>query len=1516
MFSRHFLAKRIHSAVAGALLTVMGGLSAPVQVHTSLSVMAIVVAGSAFLPASAATVATSSIVELSPTPPNVTQAVPPNIVVTFDDSGSMASNYMGDGRPFDGGGWSNPWRCAGVIDPRVTAASNILSRAMNGVYYNPNVVYTPPIKADGTSFPQAGTESSATFDMSKVPLDSIGINRPYKPASPLDSTAGYNNNPGGATDPKGMTILDGQVTLTYPSVTTKYAAFGSSCPSSADAGSCRTNSSGTTGSGSSKTNVFYLKNVDSLTGSGTSKVYVGTSLQAKKSSGVGYNVTATGDLTSVSPAVTSNYVTWTATTKTGTPTLSSDKRWQCGYGTSPMDGYSVDPDGTTYPNGGPYYYRYKSSAPTITVNAYGDPDAAGIANIYKASNWEAVAVPNTTVTINGKSVNQWKNFANWYAYYRTRNLMTRSALSRTFGSLGAATSTGGFGNSLRVAWQNLYTYDTFHLQPSTIISSLLDANSPACDATAVDPASMLFTGTATKIPPNCYRSAFFNWIFQVPATSVTPTRASTIRVGNFFQRGGAVGTTLANTGGTGDLHDPYWQPPTVSGADGLELACRQNYHMLVTDGYWNENSNYTVTGINNATSSTTLPDGTAYSNSNAESRVFWDVQGASEYTPSLADLAFNYWATNLRPDLYDPTTGKIVPPYMPDTTTGVVSGASSATLEKYFNPKNDPANWPHLVQYMVTLGVPGDLTYSPDADCVDPANDLCKLRQGQTNSTTKVGWPAPRNNNSTGIDDTWHAAINSRGAYFNAANPQNLVDQLTNILTNISARNVPATTSALNTSVLVQGALGFTAGYSSGDWSGVFQAITANVDGTVSGLQWDGGKSLTDPTDPKFTAPADRKILTAKENADGSFEVGTAFRTFSSDLDDLTAATGSTYLSAQAMLSGLPASVGTSDTGQARVDYLRGSRALEGTTYRTRSSLLGAIINSQALFVGAPSSGYRNTWPAGSDEQLAMASDGTTCDPTAPTLATCHSYEAFVNYYKDRTPAVYVGANDGMLHAFNAKEVLDTSTPPKAVPDANAGKEMFAYVPRTVYGSLGNLTALSSFKFSPTVDATPVTRDVYFASDTTTPAVTTQGWHTILVGGLRLGGRGVYALDITDPTTVTEGNANKKVLWEFNSDTPAVSGVGNPANLGYTFGQPNIGRLADGKWVVLVPGGYFPDCSKSDKPANCTTLAAASNGYSSLFILDAQTGALIRELKTLTTISGVTSGGLSSVVLGDYNNDQVDDVAFAGDLNGNLWRFDLTDPVSANWQSHVTLAYQPTTQGAQPITVMPRLFPDPATNRFIVVFGTGKYLGAADNTSTSATTQSIYGIRDKLDSSGVSITAVKTDLQQQVLYQAASSNGTSTVRGLTDNALTNAKNGWYIDLNLSASPGERVVVTAGALFDTNRAIITTLIPGSQDPCSATVGGALMVLNAATGGSGGGLSGPGAPTSGWGTGVTGVSVVGGLVNNPPTGGSVPVASVIGGGKLLIPGLQLQGGGNLDIDDAIWRRRAWRELNNDQ
>ncbi|KAA0070257.1 PilC/PilY family type IV pilus protein [Rhodanobacter sp. T12-5] len=1448
-------------------LTLLGGLSVPFTpvVQAQTSVPLVVTADLLAAAPAAATTVASGAVELSPTPPNDTSAVAPNVMVTFDDSGSMASNYMGDDRPYDNGSWGGPWRCASVVDPDHSTATDkkLRALAMNGVYFNPNISYTPPMFADGTSFPKAPLDSNS--QPSAVWVDGMAVNRPRNPST-ADSTANYYNNPELDSPRKGAVAnLMGQLTSTTGPVTNTF--YGSSCPASGiDSGSCQC--------------------ID------------------KK-----WNGTCRSNNTSWQ---------WTVTTQ---KTVTTDNRWMCGNtgagsggserwtGASPMDGQAHTlSDGTvaTYPNGGPYYYRLKTGV-TVTLNAQGSPaTAADRTTLYTAANWEAVPVP----------ASKYQDFANWYAYYRTRNQMARSSMSRVFGGLGGKTTDGGFGSTIRASWQNLND-GSYKLPSAAIISSLIDTS--ACTSAADADPSAIQSPSDTAAPPSCYRSAFFNWIFQTPASGGTPSVNATNRAGKFFQRGGSADTNQATNLKT--LRDPYWEAgkilPDGTQATGSELYCRQNFHMLVTDGLFNEDSVATTDVATLPQATVALPDGTSFVPTASYNAIFQgqhsnDGSGGTE--ASLSDLAFNYWATDLRPDLYDAPNGKFVPPYMPDKTTGVVTttdisadGLNNAHVnnEVYFNPKNDPANWPHMVQYLVGLGVTGKLNYSDDTDCTaSTSSDACLLRKGSVNSSTVVGWPQP-NDRSPGIaeniDDTWHAAIASRGSFFNAGNPQDLVNQLSTILTNISARSAPATTGAVNTSVLVPGALGFNTGYSSANWTGVLQAVGVNADGTTSTAPlWDASDKLDG------TKPADRKILTGTEASDGSFGGGIDFSTFSS-LD----------AAGQALLMSSPASTDTTnDTGQARVDYLRGVRSKESTTFRQRPNvlgLLGAIIGSQAVYVAYPSSGYRNTWPDGSPEATAVANDTTNC-VTTPSDS-CPSYEHFVHKYLSRTPAVYVGANDGMLHAFDASEEEVSG---KVQPTSGAGKELFAYVPRSVYANLGNLTAKDNFKFQPTVDGTPVIRDVFFGTAKTSPASTSAGWHTILVGGLRLGGRGVYALDITDPASMSAG----KVLWEFNADQPdqgswldgtTTNPGGQASDLGYTFGQPNIGRLNSGKWVVLVPGGYFPDCSKPPyNSSNCSYPAAASNKFSSLFVLDAQTGKLIREIKTpdpATVTGAVASHGLSSPVLGDYNDDQIDDVAFAGDLDGNLWRYDLTSPDPSKWS--VALAYQPVTAGAQPITSMPRLFGDPATNRFIVVFGTGKYLGASDNTSGSASVQAVYGIRD------LGTTVQFADLVKQTLSEKTATDNLTVARGLTNNPVPATKGGWYFNLAPSAtSAGERVVVTPAALFDTGRVVIQTLIPGTNDPCSATIQGAIMVVNAATGGSDGGLSGP--SVAGWGgTGAGDTSTVGGRVNNPRTSGSLPLVTTIGGGTVLVPGLKLSGSGSvLNINDAVWRRRSWRSLNNDQ
>jgi type IV pilus assembly protein PilY1 len=509
----------------------------------------------------------------------------------------------------------------------------------------------------------------------------------------------------------------------------------------------------------------------------------------------------------------------------------------------------------------------------------------------------------------------------------------------------------------------------------------------------------------------------------------------------------------------------------------------------------------------------------------------------------------------------------------------------------------------------------------------------------------------------------------------------------------------------------------------------------------------------------------------------------------------------------------------------------------------------------------------------------------------------------------------------------------------------NPGQEDWAFIPRAVYANLGNLTSATNFQFRPTVDATPVTRDVFFSDNT---------WHTILTGGVGLGGRGVYTLDITGAAnSSTPATAPDKVLWEFDSDMAVSSGcVSNSGScvgtdLGYTVSQPNVGRLNNGEWVVLVSNGYFPDCSKPDIPtatlAACQTIAAqapkdgSGNPYSALFIFDAQTGKMVAELKTPTGLTvtpstgnkiNVTSFGLATPVLGDYNSDQIDDVAFAGDLQGNLWRFDLCGattpggPCGGPSQWKVTLAYAGIAdasgnQGLQPITTMPRLFPDPATGSFMVVFGTGKYLGAGDNSSNAV--QGIYGIRDTGACGTAGGCATTQDkLVQQTLgeqtvnppnpYQGA------TVRTDTDNPAPIRYGGWYIPLKIMDSSGttqvnsgERVVVTPGAIFSSNMVIVQTLIAGAagSDPCNPTTQGAVMVFNTNNGGPGTGVSSLG-----------GAPIVGGRINNARTSGSLPVVSALGGGQFFIPGVSLSGSKSTNPftgDTPIWRRRSWSEIN---
>lgn len=471
-----------------------------------------------------------------------------------------------------------------------------------------------------------------------------------------------------------------------------------------------------------------------------------------------------------------------------------------------------------------------------------------------------------------------------------------------------------------------------------------------------------------------------------------------------------------------------------------------------------------------------------------------------------------------------------------------------------------------------------------------------------------------------------------------------------------------------------------------------------------------------------------------------------------------------------------------------QVSFIRGVRSLEGTTFRRRLNPLGDIVNSQPVVV---------------DTATFLTSMG-------DALSGNSIYADFQKSAAGRRAQVYVGANDGMLHAF----------------DAATGAETFAFIPSAVVSSLSALTGKtyntdsSLHRFY--VDGTPVVSDVYFKSD--------SKWHTVLIGTLGGGGREIFALDVTYPDSI-------KLLWEFTSQTDP--------DLGYTFSTPYISKLhSPGDWGVIVGNGYN-----------------GNNGTASLLILNAETGTTIAKLKTPDS-NPKADNGLSTPVILDSNSDGVADYVYAGDLLGNLWRFDLIKPgsltddaVAGNYKvsfggKPLFTATAPTAGAApQSITTPPVVAPHPTGNGTLVIFGTGRYFTSADKSSTDL--QSIYGIWDPLTTAQTASTPAGTtaqtslsrsNLQAQTISAVSGTLGSSTgLRTLSQNAVdwnaTPPKYGWYLDLRNVTTPatplnGERIVdlldLQGSVLFVATRTPITGV-------CDAGIQGRRLGLNPNTGG---------------------------------------------------------------------------------
>lgn len=651
----------------------------------------------------------------------------------------------------------------------------------------------------------------------------------------------------------------------------------------------------------------------------------------------------------------------------------------------------------------------------------------------------------------------------------------------------------------------------------------------------------------------------------------------------------------------------------------------------------------------------------------------------------------------------------------------------------------DTATWQHMVTFGISFGIEGNL--------VDTDGD---------------GWPNPPlvESSSWGdpsctdcpqkVDDIWHAAYNSRGTFVAAQTPADVEKALSKALGSISDREASSAAVATNSTRLDTDTLIYQAQFDSVDWTGRLIAFHIDSDGSIRDVDNDGNlieEAAWDTDNPGiFPAYMSRKIYTIAPGASAGTFRGVLF----ANLADLTPTQQTALID------------------QDHLNWVRGDRSQEGGALRKRSRLLGDIVNSNPAYVGAFNFGFENL-PVGVDGQS--------------------TYVAFRESNRTRTPMLYVAANDGMLHAFNAA----------------TGIEQFAFIPNSSYAHLAAVSG-PNYTHRYVLDGSPQAGDAYING----------GWKTILVGSAGAGGRSIFALDVTTPGAFDEN----KVLWEFTDP-----------DLGYPIGQfvqPVISRMKNGDWAVIFGNGY-----------------ESTNGKAFLFVVNLATGALIKKIDTGVGSATTPNGLAGPVLLADDN--QTIKYAYAGDLQGNLWKFNLYDTDTANWD----VAFKQGTtkkplfqarhvsstgvQTIQPITSPPEIGFHPDSG-YLILFGTGKFFETGDNAATTRV-QSLYGIWDKDNgisscTSGTDACVFPTDrstLQQQTIIGVTNANGYNW-RIVSKNTINwGNQRGWYMDL---PSSGERSASVPLIRF--GRGIFTTIIP-SSDVCSAGGTSWLMEVDMITGG---------------------------------------------------------------------------------
>jgi len=809
---------------------------------------------------------------------------------------------------------------------------------------------------------------------------------------------------------------------------------------------------------------------------------------------------------------------------------------------------------------------------------------------------------------------------------------------------------------------------------------------------------------------------------------------------------------------------------------------------------------------------------------------------------TLADVAEYYYRTDLRTvALSNDTSGAL----------GTVNG-TDISLNNVPITAEDTASHQHMTTFTVGLGVRGMMAFDPlyktsvSGDYFSVANGsladgsgICSW-QG-ANST--CDWPSPAADTDADIDDLWHAAVDGRGTYFSAKNPSDLSVGLISALANIQTRLGSAAAATTSTAFVTEGDnFLFRSSYLSLNWTGELtrQQLNTTTGAIEAAIDWSA--------QAKLDANASRKIYTYDPGVGDNLKLFTFANLTATEKGyfDLTALPKLAQFSivCPTDLTCLSAADEAAASGANLVNYIAGTRTNEGNKldatkyYRQRANLLGDIVDSESVYIKKPIASFS--------------------DP---------GYGSFKTDQSGRRAMVYVGANDGMLHAFRAEDDAVT-------PSDEGGQEDWAYIPRIVMPELYKLADKHyENKHQFYVDGSPVTADICTSLCTDNANAV---WKTILVGGLNHGGKGYYALDVTDP-------ANPQALWEFTD-----------ANMGFSYGNPKVVKLADGTWVVLVTSGY-----------NNTT----GDGEGHLYVLNAVTGAVIRDMSTGVGTAASPSG--LARIDAPVRTPGIDATAIAvygGDLEGNLWRFDINDNVgAAGYDVQLLATLRDATNVVQPITAKPLI--TVVSGIIVVNVGTGRYLGATDQNNPSY--DSFYAIKDTFPAAATPSVAIYDNPRTTGTFVEQTQTAvpcpvgtpvsvcaTGEIVYISSNHVVNFNTnaGWFVDFT---QVGERVNTDPAIIKGT--LVVATNVPSSSS-CSVGGDSFLYQLDYRTGGA---------------VSTAPNGIVGLLLGHELT--SRPVVAMLQSGKTLSY-TQGSGGHEPQVSpvfdnasaDGVARRISWREL----